>query len=1033
MKYEQRLKAAAKIILDSDSANGEGGGGGHDVDVGGLGVTATLKPHQVEGVSWLVRRYTLGVNVVLGDEMGLGKTLQAIAFLNFLKVRQKSPGPFLVLCPLSVTEGWLSEFEKFSPKLRVLKYTGDKEQRRCLRVAIFQHIDAQLLASDAPLLSFDVLLTTYDIAIIDQDFLSQFSWHYSVIDEAQRLKNPSSVLYMVLKERFIMPRRLLMTGTPIQNNLTELWALMHFCMPSVFGTLDQFLHAFVEVGNPSKVSGAGNCSGRVEQLRVLKCIMKAFMLRRTKAKLIECGSLLLPPLTEITVLVPLIVVGLLPLGWCTYILDVADICFVSPSPKGSMMVPLVALQKKVYMSILRKELPKLLDFAAGTSNVSLQNIVIQLRKTCSHPYLFPGIEPEPYEEGEHLVQASGKLIILDHLLQKLRNSGHRVLLFAQMTHTLDILQDYLELRRYTYERLDGSIRAEERFAAIRSFSRQPAVVNGKAPDDNDDAFVFLISTRAGGVGLNLVAADTVIFYEQDWNPQVDKQALQRAHRIGQLKHVLSISLVTGHTVEEVIMRRAQRKLQLSQNVVGDDAIDVGGNGVSGAESTDLKSVIYGLHMFDSREVSEGRLDEPNILEMNEMADRIIAKREGKKMDSSGGIFEISPNDLSGNDAILDRGATVEGFDSAIDEASYLSWVRKFKGTLQSPENSAEEMENRRTSSKEKLQKLEAARKKAEDKKLAKWQSLGYQSFSMSDPILPVDYDATSDHGEVLYVLGDCTNPSSNCPDEPTIICSCVDDSGTWGHGGMFDALVKLSDRIPEAYERASQFKDLHLGDLHIIQIDDDEVQGMDSPAPKWVALAVVQSYNARRKVPRSDVSIPDLERCISKAAFSAAQHSVCVQSHSVYCGFRLSAPMELLQSTCHELATGMGQTELFGITLNACYGNMPQYMAQGFLYITIDVVNLFQNWAFGGHAAEELKDLGSDFCLCELLGVTVKRLLSIIIRLKCSSALSVKCKTMHASDINSQKHELLYSACFLFNDICNLYSATNGCVTDPLF
>ncbi|GAB2224301.1 hypothetical protein Droror1_Dr00005054 [Drosera rotundifolia] len=373
--------------------------------------------------------------------------------------------------------------------------------------------------------------------------------------------------------------------------------------------------------------------------------MKAFMLCRTKAKLIECGSLLLPPLTEITV-----------------------------------MLPLVALQKKVYMSILRKELPKLLDFAAGTSSVSLQNIVIQLRKTCSHPYLFPCIEPEPYEEGEHLVQASGKLIFLDQLLQKLHNSGHRVLLFAQMTHTLDILQDYLELRRYTYERLDGSIRVEERFAAIRSFS----------------------SSQLLGMA---------IFYEQDWNPQVDKQALQRAHRIGQLKHVLSISLVTGHTVEEVIMRRAQRKLQLSQNVVGDDAIDVGGNGVSGAESTDLTSRLR------------------------------------------------------------------------------------------------------------------------------------------------------------CYIR--------SC---------CVDDSGTWGHGGMFDALVKLSDRIPEAYERASRFKDLHLGDLHIIQMDDDEMQGMDSPPPKWVALAVVQSYNPRRKVPRNNVSIPDLKRCISKAAFSAAQHSASI--HMPRIGYR---------------------------------------------------------------------------------------------------------------------------------------------------
>jgi SNF2 family DNA or RNA helicase len=176
------------------------------------------------------------------------------------------------------------------------------------------------------------------------------------------------------------------------------------------------------------------------------------------------------------------------------------------------MVPLVSLQKKIYTSILRKELPGLLELSSGGSNhTSLQNIVIQLRKACSHPYLFPGIEPEPFEEGEHLVQASGKLLVLDQLLKRLHDSGHRVLLFSQMTSTLDILQDFMELRRYSYERLDGSVRAEERFAAIKNFSAKTE--RGLDSEvDGSNAFVFMISTRAGGVGLNLVAADTVRYF-----------------------------------------------------------------------------------------------------------------------------------------------------------------------------------------------------------------------------------------------------------------------------------------------------------------------------------------------------------------------------------------------------------------------------------------------------------------------------------------------------------------------------------------
>ncbi|XP_056174231.1 probable helicase CHR10 isoform X2 [Syzygium oleosum] len=774
--------------------------------------------------------------------MGLGKTLQAISLLSYLKVSRVSSGPFLVLCPLSVTDGWVSEIVNFAPNLKVLRYVGEKESRRSLRRMMYDHVERHHSSTDALSLPFDVLLTTYDIALMDQEFLSQIPWQYAIVDEAQRLKNPSSVLYQVLMDRFIIPRRLLMTGTPIQNNLTELWALMHFCLPLVFGTLEEFLSTFKEAADPSSVHDETEVS---KQVRSLRRILRAFMLRRTKSKLIEGGTLVLPPLTEITV-----------------------------------MAPMVDLQKKVYLSILKKELPKLLALSSGASSTqSLQNIVMQLRKTCSHPYLFPGIEPEPYEEGEHLVEASGKLIILDQLLRKLHSSGHRVLLFAQMTRTLDILQDYLELRRYSYERLDGSIRAQERFAAIRSFSQQSIKEDCNSGPNQNGAFVFMISTRAGGVGLNLVAADTVIFFEQDWNPQVDKQALQRAHRIGQISHVLSINLVTARTVEEVIMRRAQRKMLLSQNVIGDGSTEKGDESEA-VETGDFRSIIYGLQMFDPTEIN-GKSGESKLSQVNAVAEKIIAMRHELGKDER--KFEVDPANVSDTgELIAERSSASVAFDPGFDESSYLSWVEKFKDASQASIEQNELLKPRRVLEPEDRRlSIEDAKKKAEGKKLLKWESLGYNSSSVKEPILPVDSDISSDLGSLNFVYGDCTQPSKVCPSENTIIFSCIDNSGTWGHGGMFDALAKLSSDIPVAYERAAEFGDLHLGDLHLIKIDGctadiQREQNVSDDHTEWVALAVVQSYNPRRKVPRSNISLPELERCLSKASYSASQNSASI-------------------------------------------------------------------------------------------------------------------------------------------------------------
>ncbi|KAL6649005.1 hypothetical protein ACP70R_013229 [Stipagrostis hirtigluma subsp. patula] len=840
--YERRLLAAADLALSTDSQSQDHQGTSRLR----LGVTADLKPHQLQGVAWLIRRYRLGVNVLLGDEMGLGKTLQAISLLSYLKIHCITPGPFLVLCPLSVIDGWLSEFSKFCPSLRVMQYVGDKMHRRDLRRKMYQDFLKSSTSTDSNELSFDVLLTTYDIALMDQDFLSQIPWHYAVIDEAQRLKNPSSVLYNVLEQHFIMPRRLLLTGTPVQNNLSELWALMHFCLPSIFGTLDEFLSTFKEAGDSLTGAEANKAN---TQFKVLKHILRAFMLRRTKALLIESGILALPPLTELTV-------------------------YDGATDTVTKETLLVGVEKRAANT-------PFIYWRVISPSVFAKHSVIQLRKACSHPYLFSGIEPEPYVEGEHLVQASGKLIVLDLVLKKLHDLGHRVLLFAQMTQTLDILQDFLELRDYTYERLDGSVRAEERFAAIRNFSSQSK--KGLTRDDNQsEAFVFMISTRAGGVGLNLVGADTVIFYEQDWNPQADKQALQRAHRIGQLNHVLSINLVSQRTIEEIIMRRAEKKLKLSHNIIGEDDATNGKGKDLGNEASDRRSIILGLHLFDPTDTTAETINEDTndetisgetLAKLKTMTEKVVMMRSHEPSEKDERAFEIDPNLTVGSGSMIRRASDSITVDPGLNEAAYLSWVKKFKEASDSIED-ATDLGRQRAAPEEKLLTREVNKKKAEEKRLAKWEALGYQSLAIKDPDI-IAIQNNPDSGSVQLVYGDCTDPSKVCPAKPAIIFSCIDNSGTWGHGGMFDALTSLSTCIPDAYLRASEFDDLHMGDLHMIQLDEVNCS-RNLDAPLWVALAIVQSYNPRRKVPRSEISMPDLELCLSKATFTAAQRSASI-------------------------------------------------------------------------------------------------------------------------------------------------------------
>ncbi|PPR88694.1 hypothetical protein GOBAR_AA31988 [Gossypium barbadense] len=247
-------------------------------------------------------------------------------------------------------------------------------------------------------------------------------------------------------------------------------------------------------------------------------------------------------------------------------------------------------------------------------------------------------------------------------------------------------------------------------------------------------------------------------------------------------------------------------------------------------------------------------------------EQMLGKNDGK--------FEINAGDLMDGHDVHMRESSVSN-DPGLDEASYLSWVEKFKVASQSGDNQIMALESRRNFPEDRHLKVEAAKKKAEEKKAAKWEANGYHSLSVQDPC-PMDGDMLSDSGSVFFVYGDCTDPSKVCPSEPAIIFSCIDNSGNWGHGGMFDALAKLSASVPVAYERASEFEDLHLGDLHLIRVNGQLKDVKENNTPLWVALAVVQSYNPRRKVPRSDITMPDLERCLSKASFSAAENSASI-------------------------------------------------------------------------------------------------------------------------------------------------------------
>ena len=458
-------------------------------------INGTLRPYQVQGLNWLISLHNHGLAGILADEMGLGKTLQTISFLGYLKYVENISGPFLIIAPKSTLNNWLREINHWTPGVDAFVLQGNKEER------------AQLIKDKLSECDFDIVVASYEIVIREKAAFKKFNWEYIIIDEAHRIKNEESLLSQVLRG-FHSHNRLLITGTPLQNNLHELWALLNFLLLDVFSNSQDFDSWF-----------SSEHHDQDEIVKQLHTVLQPFLLRRVKSD-VETS--------------------------------------LKPKKELHIYVGMSDMQKWWYRKILEKDIDAVNGVnGAKESKTRLLNIVMQLRKCCNHPYLFDGAEPgPPYTTDEHLVYNSGKLKVLDQLLKKLKANGSRVLIFSQMSRLLDILEDYCFLRGYEYCRIDGSTDHGERIKAIDEYN---------APDSTK--FIFLLTTRAGGLGINLTSADVVILYDSDWNPQADLQAMDRAHRIGQKKQVQIFRFVTNNSVEEKILERATQKLRLDKLVI----------------------------------------------------------------------------------------------------------------------------------------------------------------------------------------------------------------------------------------------------------------------------------------------------------------------------------------------------------------------------------------------------------------------------------------------------------------------------------
>jgi chromodomain-helicase-DNA-binding protein 7 len=558
-----------------------------------------LRDYQLEGLRWLLKCWYSRRSCILADEMGLGKTVQIVTMMEHIFNQDGLPGPFLVVVPLSTIEHWRREIETWTDMRFCMYYDvgGGRGMRDVMREYEWFYRNRS-----RRLLKINVLVTTYEALIRDHVEIAEIPWRVIIVDEAHRLRNWKGKLHECLKfvshsgqNLYGYQHRVLMTGTPLQNNTQELWSLLHYIEPQKFPDLEKFNERYGRIETP-------------EQVQMLQRRLEPHLLRRTKE----------------------------------------DVATDIPAKEETIIdVELTTMQKQYYRAIFERNHTFLYN-KTGTRAVlpKLMNIQMELRKCCNHPFLIDGVEDaemekleetckDPYELDRQrvekgLIASSGKMVLIDKLLPKLRREGHKVLIFSQMIRVLDLLEEFCEKRGFNVERLDGRVTGNSRQQAIDRFNT------------NANSFVFLLSTRAGGVGINLTAADTVIIFDSDWNPQNDVQAQARCHRIGQTKEVQVYRLITRRSFESEMFDRASKKLGLEHALLeppntfkneedGERPLDT----PSGDEMEQLLQRAYALMQEDesvAREFCEDDIDKI----MKERTHRIVLDVPSRGAGGAGG-------------------------------------------------------------------------------------------------------------------------------------------------------------------------------------------------------------------------------------------------------------------------------------------------------------------------------------------------------------------------------------------------------------
>lgn len=527
-------------------------------------IGGTLKEYQLKGLQWMVSLFNNHLNGILADEMGLGKTIQTISLLTYLYETKNVHGPFLVIVPLSTLSNWTNEFDKWAPALRTVSFKGSPAERKSKQATIKSG-------------NFDVVVTTFEYIIKEKALLSKVKWVHMIIDEGHRMKNAQSKLSLTLNTYYHSDYRLILTGTPLQNNLPELWALLNFVLPKIFNSVKSFDEwfntPFANTGGQDKIELSEEETLLV--IRRLHKVLRPFLLRRLKKDVEK---------------------------------DLPD------KVEKVIKCKMSGLQQVMYQQMLKRRRLYIGDHG-NKKMVSLRgfnNQLMQLKKICNHPFVFEEVEDQinpTRETNVNIWRVAGKFELLERVLPKLKATGHRALIFFQMTQIMDIMEDFLRLMDIKYLRLDGHTKSDERSELLRLFN---------AP--NSEFFCFILSTRAGGLGLNLQTADTVIIFDTDWNPHQDLQAQDRAHRIGQKNEVRILRLITEHSVEEAILEKAHKKLDIDGKVIQAGKFD----NKSTAEEQEalLRSLLEAEEdRRKRREAGELEEDELNDNEINQLLAR----------------------------------------------------------------------------------------------------------------------------------------------------------------------------------------------------------------------------------------------------------------------------------------------------------------------------------------------------------------------------------------------------------------------------